>query len=255
MAPLLELPNSAGLRGLYGRAHGGPGFVASLFLFKHEIETHRGADNRSNAASDSKAVSVAVLSATENAAETLMVDTINKETMLIEEGTPVPESLQFESEPWAFFYRAGGIIRELRKASGKQSKYGSEGNMAHSDKVIDRYDHPRNVGSLPKDDPNVGIGLVGAPTSGDVIELQMRINSETQVIEEAEFKTFGCGSATASSSLPTQRVKGKTSRKHWPSRMRIWSASSAFPWHRAGLHPTRYSRIWGRLHLVGSPIF
>jgi hypothetical protein len=181
-----------------------------------------------------------------------MSDTINTGTMLIEEGALLPQSLQLESEPWTFFYMAGGIIRELRKASGKQNKYRSEGNMAHSDKVIDHYNHPRDAGSLPKDDPNVG--LVGAPECGDVMDLQMKINSETQVIEEAEFKTFGCGSAIASSSLPTECVKGKISRKRWPSRTRISSASSAFP--RATLpDATRYSRIGGRLHLVGSPIF
>jgi NifU-like N terminal domain len=183
-----------------------------------------------------------------------MSDTINTGTILIEEGALLPQSLQLESEPWTFFYRAGGIIRELRKVSGKQSKYRSEGNMAHSDKVIDHYNHPRDAGSLPKDDPNVGTGLVGAPECGDVMELQMKINPETQVIGEAEFNTFGCGSALASSSLPTACVKGKTSRKRWPSRTRISSASSAFP--RATLpEATGYSRIGGRLHLVGSPIF
>ena len=82
--------------------------------------------------------------------------------------------------------------------------------MAYSDKVVDHYEHPRNVGSLPKDDPNVGTGLVGAPECGDVMRLQMKINPETQIIEEAKFKTFGCGSAIASSSLATEWVKGKT---------------------------------------------
>jgi nitrogen fixation NifU-like protein len=82
--------------------------------------------------------------------------------------------------------------------------------MAYSDKVIDHYKNPRNVGSLPKDDPNVGTGLVGAPECGDVMKLQMRVNPETQVIEEAKFKTFGCGSAIASSSLATEWVKGRT---------------------------------------------
>jgi nitrogen fixation NifU-like protein len=82
--------------------------------------------------------------------------------------------------------------------------------MAYSDKVVDHYNNPRNVGSLPKEDPNVGTGLVGAPECGDVMKLQMRINPETQVIEEAKFKTFGCGSAIASSSLATEWVKGKT---------------------------------------------
>jgi nitrogen fixation protein NifU and related proteins len=82
--------------------------------------------------------------------------------------------------------------------------------MAYSEKVVDHYNNPRNVGSLPKNDPNVGTGLVGAPECGDVMKLQMKINPETQVIEEAKFKTFGCGSAIASSSLATEWVKGKT---------------------------------------------
>src|SRR2546426_3326165 len=82
--------------------------------------------------------------------------------------------------------------------------------MAYSDKVIDHYNHPRNVGSLPKEDPNVGTGLVGAPECGDVMKLQMKINPETQVIEEAKFKTFGCGSAIPSSSLATEWGKGPT---------------------------------------------
>ena len=97
-------------------------------------------------------------------------------------------------------------------------------------------------------------GLVGAPEYGDVMKLQMKINSETQVIVEAELETFGCGSAIASSSLVTEWVKGKTSRKRWPSRTRISSARSAFP-RATLLHAARYSRIGGRLHLVGSPIF
>src|SRR2546428_14026046 len=82
--------------------------------------------------------------------------------------------------------------------------------MAYSDKVIDHYNHPRNVGSLPKEDPSVGTGLVGAPECGDVMKLQMKINPATQVIEEAKFKTFGCGSAIASPSLANGLVKGKT---------------------------------------------
>ena len=86
------------------------------------------------------------------------------------------------------------------------------------------------------------------------MKLQMKINFDTQVIEEAEFKTLRCGSAIASSSLATEWVKGKTSRKRWPSRTRISSARSAFL--RATLpDATRHSRIGGRLHLVGSPIF
>ena len=185
-------------------------------------------------------MSMAVLRAPANAAETLMADTMNTGTMLIEEGALLSESLRFESEPWTSFYMAGEIIREVRKASGKQSKYASEGNTAHSDKVIDPYDHAREVGSLPKDDPNVGAGLVGAPECGDVMKLQTNINSETQVIEEAGFKTFGCDSAIANSSLATEWVKGKTSRKRWPSRTRISSASSTFP-RATLLDVTRYS--------------
>jgi nitrogen fixation NifU-like protein len=82
--------------------------------------------------------------------------------------------------------------------------------MAYSDKVIDHYNNPRNVGALDKKDQNVGTGLVGAPECGDVMKLQIKINPETQVIEDAKFKTFGCGSAIASSSLATEWVKGRT---------------------------------------------
>jgi nitrogen fixation NifU-like protein len=82
--------------------------------------------------------------------------------------------------------------------------------MAYSEKVIEHYEKPRNVGSLDKEDPNVGTGLVGAPACGDVMRLQIRVNPETNVVEEAKFKTFGCGSAIASSSLVTEWVKGKT---------------------------------------------
>ena len=82
--------------------------------------------------------------------------------------------------------------------------------MAYSDKVIDHYEHPRNVGSLSKDDPNVGTGLVGAPECGDVMKLQIKVNLATGVIEDAKFKTFGCGSAIASSSLATEWLKGRT---------------------------------------------
>ncbi len=81
--------------------------------------------------------------------------------------------------------------------------------MAYSDKVIDHYENPRNVGTLDKADPNVGTGLVGAPAWGDVMRLQLKISDEG-IIEDAKFKTFGCGSAIASSSLVTEWVKGKT---------------------------------------------
>ena len=82
--------------------------------------------------------------------------------------------------------------------------------MAYSDKVIDHYNNPRNVGALPKEDPTVGTGLVGAPECGDVMKLQIKVNEQSGVIEDAKFKTFGCGSAIASSSLATEWVKGKT---------------------------------------------
>jgi len=82
--------------------------------------------------------------------------------------------------------------------------------MAYSNKVIDHYENPRNVGSLPKDDSNVGTGLVGAPECGDVMKLQVKVNPQTGVIDDAKFKTFGCGSAIASSSLATEWLKGKT---------------------------------------------
>jgi Fe-S cluster assembly scaffold IscU len=82
--------------------------------------------------------------------------------------------------------------------------------MAYSEKVIDHYNHPRNVGSMDKASTDVGTGLVGAPECGDVMKLQIKVNPETNVIEDAKFKTFGCGSAIASSSLATEWVKGKT---------------------------------------------
>src|SRR6267378_5631285 len=82
--------------------------------------------------------------------------------------------------------------------------------MAYSNKVLDHYNNPRNVGSMDKSDPNVGTGMVGAPECGDVMKLQVKVNPDTGVIEDAKFKTFGCGSAIASSSLATEWLKGKT---------------------------------------------
>jgi len=81
--------------------------------------------------------------------------------------------------------------------------------MSYSNKVIEHYENPHNVGTLDKDDPNVGTGLVGAPACGDVMRLQIKVNDQG-VIEDAKFKTFGCGSAIASSSLATEWIKGKT---------------------------------------------
>jgi nitrogen fixation NifU-like protein len=81
--------------------------------------------------------------------------------------------------------------------------------MSYSDKVIDHYENPRNVGSFAKDDPSVGTGMVGAPACGDVMKLQIKVNDDG-IIEDAKFKTYGCGSAIASSSLVTEWLKGKT---------------------------------------------
>jgi len=82
--------------------------------------------------------------------------------------------------------------------------------MAYSKKVIDHYENPRNVGTFAKEDANVGTGLVGAPSCGDVMKLQIKVNPHTNTIEDAKFKTFGCLSAIASSSLATERLKGMT---------------------------------------------
>ena len=82
--------------------------------------------------------------------------------------------------------------------------------MAYSTKVLEHYNNPRNVGSFDKDDPMVGTGIVGAPECGDVMKLQIKVNPLTGLIEDAKFKTFGCGSAIASSSLATEWVKGKS---------------------------------------------
>jgi nitrogen fixation NifU-like protein len=82
--------------------------------------------------------------------------------------------------------------------------------MSYSDKVIDHYENPRNVGSFPKDDLSVGTGMVGAPACGDVMKLQIKVDNDTGIITDAKFKTYGCGSAIASSSLITEWLKGKT---------------------------------------------
>ena len=82
--------------------------------------------------------------------------------------------------------------------------------MAYSDKVIDHYENPRNVGSFEKNDPTVGTGMVGAPACGDVMKLQIKVDNDTGIITDAKFKTYGCGSAIASSSLVTEWLKGKT---------------------------------------------
>ena len=82
--------------------------------------------------------------------------------------------------------------------------------MAYSDKVVDHYENPRNVGAFAKDEADVGTGMVGAPACGDVMKLQIKVNPVTQIIEDAKFKTYGCGSAIASSSLVSEWVKGKT---------------------------------------------
>jgi nitrogen fixation NifU-like protein len=82
--------------------------------------------------------------------------------------------------------------------------------MAYSEKVVEHYENPRNVGSFAKGDDDVGTGMVGAPACGDVMKLQIKVNPATGVIEDARFKTYGCGSAIASSSLVTEWVKGKT---------------------------------------------
>ena len=82
--------------------------------------------------------------------------------------------------------------------------------MAYSDKVVDHYENPRNVGAFDKNEADVGTGMVGAPACGDVMKLQIKVNPTTQIIEDAKFKTYGCGSAIASSSLVSEWVKGKT---------------------------------------------
>jgi hypothetical protein len=116
LAPVHELPNTAGLSGLRGRRPGCPDFIHFSSNAKSSLTMAYGIDNsQPREAGDDKAVSVAVLSAPGNASETLMADTINTGTMPIEAGALVPESLRFESQPWTFLYMAGEVIRELRR--------------------------------------------------------------------------------------------------------------------------------------------
>jgi nitrogen fixation NifU-like protein len=103
--------------------------------------------------------------------------------------------MRWPARAWTSVHRLGGPLGRTP--------------WAYSDKVVDHYENPRNVGTLDKADPNVGTGLVGAPACGDVMRLQLRISDEG-IIQDAKFKTFGCGSAIASSSLVTEWVKGRT---------------------------------------------
>src|SRR6202035_5416714 len=105
------------------------------------------------------------------------------------------------------FQRLSG--RRTKKIFSSHLQGSKEKKISYSDKEIDHYNNPRNVGPVDKSQSEVGTGLVGAPECGDVMRLQIRVNPDTQVIEEAKFKTFGCGSAIASSSLATEWVKGK----------------------------------------------
>ncbi|KAM3350331.1 hypothetical protein ACQJBY_022860 [Aegilops geniculata] len=106
---------------------------------------------------------------------------------------------------------APGLRRLLSPGAGERSAPGlaAAGARAYHERVVDHYNNPRNVGSFDKDDPNVGTGLVGAPACGDVMKLQIRVDEGTGKIVDACFKTFGCGSAIASSSVATEWVKGK----------------------------------------------
>ena len=90
------------------------------------------------------------------------------------------------------------------------AKYNTGDIMAYSEKVVDHYENPRNVGSFDKSDTDIGTGMVGAPACGDVMKLQIKVDNDTGIITDAKFKTYGCGSAIASSSLITEWVKGKT---------------------------------------------
>jgi len=100
--------------------------------------------------------------------------------------------------------------------------------MAYSDKVLDHYENPRNVGTLDKNDPNVGTGMVGAPACGDVMKLMIKVN-DAGIIEDAKFKTYGCGSAIASSSLVTEWLKGKTVDEAYAIKNSAIAAELALP--------------------------
>src|ERR1039457_2529123 len=106
--------------------------------------------------------------------------------------------------------RGGGPPPPKKGGAKEEFRIRGDLEMAYSDKVLDHYTNPRNVGSFDKSSPEVGTGLVGAPECGDVMKLQIKVNPVTNIIEDAKFKTFGCGSAIASSSLATEWVKGKT---------------------------------------------
>src|SRR5262249_24123436 len=106
--------------------------------------------------------------------------------------------------------RSSGRLTEAgKRLTGTPYRDAKETTMSYSEKVIEHYEHPRNVGTLDKNDPNVGTGLVGAPACGDVMKLQIKVGADG-IIEDAKFKTFGCGSAIASSPLITEWVKGKS---------------------------------------------
>lgn len=102
--------------------------------------------------------------------------------------------------------------------------------MAYSDKVIDHYENPRNVGSFDKSDTSIGTGMVGAPACGDVMKLQIKVDNDTGIITDAKFKTYGCGSAIASSSLVTEWVKGKLSTK--PQKSETVKSQKSSPCHQ-----------------------
>ena len=228
--------------------------ILAIFFIKEEIETLATPNSAVRVSSQFKAVSKAP-ERHRNAGETRVVpDTINTGAVLVKEAALSPDSLQLENEPWSPFFKAAAMIRELRKELENKANNESEGDMAHSEKVIDHHNRPHNVSSLLKDDPNVGTGLFDVPEGSDLMELQFNINSKTQVVEEAASTSFGCGSAIASPLVATKWIKGQTVRKRRPSRTRISSPNSAFPRSRL-LDLTRYPRNGGRLHLVGSPIF